>query len=98
MKNILLLTFLCISFTTLAQSYRTVEAPIGFLRDEPKVTATILLKIEEKARVKIIEEISRTWSKVEYVSQSKVHTGYITNHTLSDEAITRKKKPAAKSE
>jgi uncharacterized protein YgiM (DUF1202 family) len=98
MKNALLLTLLCFSFTSFAQTYRTVEAPIGFLRDEPKVTATILVRLEEKTRVKVLEEISRTWSKVEYTSQSKVHVGYITNHTLSDEAIIRKKKPVAKSE
>jgi uncharacterized protein YgiM (DUF1202 family) len=98
MKNILLLTLICFSFSTFAQSYRTIDAPIGFLRDEPKVTATILARLEEKTRVKILEEISKTWSKVEYVSQSKVHVGYITNHSLSDEAIIRKKRPVAKSE
>jgi hypothetical protein len=98
MKNALLLTLLCFSLTGFAQTYRTIDAPIGFLREEPKVTANILVRLEEKTRVKVLEEISRTWSKVEYVSQSKIHVGYITNHTLSDDAIIRKKKPVAKSE
>jgi hypothetical protein len=98
MKKILFLTCMCLNFTAFAQTYRTIDAPIGFLRDEPKVTATILVRLEERTRVKVLEEISRSWSKVEYVSQSKVHVGYITNHTMSDEAIIRKKKNTAKSE
>jgi uncharacterized protein YgiM (DUF1202 family) len=98
MKNFLLLTFICFSFTAFSQTYRTIDAPIGFLRDEPKVTATILVKLEEKTRVKVVEETSRGWSKVEYTSQARVHVGYITNHTMSDDAIIRKKRTEAKSE
>jgi hypothetical protein len=93
---VLFVIFTFCSFSAYAQSYRFVDAPIGFLRDEPKVTANILLRIEEKARVKIIEQISRTWSKVEYISGPKVHIGYITNHTLSEESINRKKKTQVK--
>lgn len=98
MKNLLLLTLICLYTTTFAQTYRIVDAPMGFLRDEPKVTANILVRLEEKTRIKVLEEISRTWSKVEYMSKAKVHIGYITNHTLSDDAIIRKKKTLAKSE
>lgn len=98
MKYLLLLTFVCLGFTAFAQTYRTIDAPIGFLRDEPTVTATILVRLEEKTRVKVLEEISRGWSKVEYIAHSKVHVGYITNHTMSDDAIIRKKRTVAKSE
>ena len=98
MKNLFLLTLLFISFNSYAQTYRTVEAPVGFLRDEPRVTANILIKLEEKTRVKIIEVVSKNWSKVEFIANSKVFTGYITNHTLNDDAITRKKNHLAKTE
>lgn len=93
MNIFILLTLLSLSTLGYAQTYRFVDAPIGFLREEPKVTANILIRLEEKTRVKIIEQISRSWSKVEYVYNSKKHVGYITNHTLSEESITRKKKP-----
>jgi len=96
MKIFLLIIFLFTFSGGYAQTYRFVDAPIGFLREEPKVTANILIKLEEKTRVRIIEQISRTWSKVEYVYNTQKHVGYITNHTLSEESITRKKKPAAK--
>jgi hypothetical protein len=96
MKVFLLLALLFAFTCSYAQTYRFVDAPIGFLRDEPKVTANILIRLEEKTRVRIIEQISRTWSKVEYVYNAQRHVGYITNHTLSEESITRKKKPATK--
>ena len=96
MKVFLILALLFVSSYSYGQTYRFVDAPIGFLRDEPKVTANILIRLEEKTRVRVIEQISRTWSKVEYVYNTQRHVGYITNHTLSEESITRKKKPATK--
>lgn len=92
MRIIILLTFILLSSLSFGQTYRFVDAPIGFLRDEPKITANILVRLEERTRVKIIEQISRNWSKVEYVYNSRKHVGYITNHTLSEESIIRKKK------
>ncbi|QHT69681.1 SH3 domain-containing protein [Rhodocytophaga rosea] len=96
MKVLLLFGLLFALTSSYAQTYRFVDAPVGFLREEPKVTAHIMIRLEEKTRVRIIEQISRTWSKVEYVYNAKRHIGYITNHTLSEESITRKKKPATK--
>ena len=95
-KYLLLIVMMSCWVSTYAQTYRFVDSPIGFLREEPKVTATILIRIEEKARVRIIEQISRTWSKVEYYNGQKVHIGFITNHTLSEESILRNKKPQVK--
>ena len=96
MKKFLLPAFLFLSFSSFAQTYRTVDAPIGFLRDEPKVTANIIFRLEEKTRVRIIEQVNKTWSKVEYKHHSTLLTGYITNHTLNESTIIRKKVLAGK--
>lgn len=93
MKNLLLLCLLCISFGSFGQIYSTIEAPIGFLRNEPKVTATIIFRLEEKARVRIIEKLNQTWSKVEYKYDSILLIGYITNHTLEHSNILREEAP-----
>lgn len=62
----------------------SIEAPIGFLRAEPEVTATILYRIQENERVKVVEKINRNWSKIEYVHDRKRMIGYITNQTLGE--------------
>jgi hypothetical protein len=84
MKNLFLLLLICIPFSSFSQSINTIEAPIGFLRDEPKVTATILFRIQENEWVKVIERIDASWSKVEYVQDRKRMVGYITNQTLGE--------------
>lgn len=84
MKTIVLFIFMCLPVISFAQSINPIEAPIGFLRDEPKVTATILFRIQENELVKVIEKINQYWSKVEYTHGKERMVGYITNQTLGE--------------
>jgi uncharacterized protein YgiM (DUF1202 family) len=84
MKKTLLLMLLFLPFISFAQTFRTIEAPTGLLRDKPEVTAHIIFRIEEKQKVKVLEETNQHWTKVEYRHKKERVVGYVTNQTLSD--------------
>lgn len=89
MKKSLLLMLLFFPFISFAQTFRTIEAPTGLLRDKPEVTAHIIFHIEEKQKVKILEQTNQHWVKVEYRNKRERIVGYITNQSLSDASPKR---------
>jgi uncharacterized protein YgiM (DUF1202 family) len=97
MKKILFLILACLPFAGIAQQAYIINAPIGLLRDEPKVTAAIIHKFEENEKIKLIEKIDKTWSKVEYKSGKTRLVGYVTNHTIAEFSTAKEKSVAANS-
>ncbi len=89
MKTTLLLMLLFFPFISFAQNFRTIEAPTGLLREKPEVTAHIIFHIEEKQKVKVLEQTNPHWVKVEYRHKRERIVGYITNQTLSDASPKR---------
>lgn len=89
MKKTLLLILILFPFISFAQAYRTIEAPTGLLREQPEVTAHIIFHIEEKQKVKVLEQTNQHWVKVEYRHKRERIVGYITNQTLSDASAKR---------
>jgi uncharacterized protein YgiM (DUF1202 family) len=95
MKKVLFLILACLPFVGFAQQAYIINAPIGLLRDEPKVTAAIIHKFEENEKVKLIEKIDKTWSKVEYKRGKTRLVGYVTNHTIAEFSSAKDKSVAA---
>lgn len=89
MKIAAFLILMCFPFIGFAQNIYIIEAPVGLLRDEPKVTATIIYKIEENEKIKLIEKINQNWSKITYQRDNEWITGYITNQTLGGVTDTK---------
>jgi uncharacterized protein YgiM (DUF1202 family) len=89
MKKTLLLMLLFLPFISFAQVFRTIEAPTGLLRNKPQITAPIIFHIQEKHKVKVLEQTNQHWVKVEYRNKGERIVGYITNQTLSDTSSKR---------
>ena len=96
MKNLFFVLLTCLPFFSFAQSISTIDAPIGFLRAEPDIMATIVVHIPEKEQVKVLEKINQVWSKVEYVQNRKKIVGYLTNQTLGEVKVTKRNNLAMK--
>lgn len=84
---LLLIYFPCIAFAQKS----TIVAPVGFLREEPAITAAIVFKIEENEQVQVLERVNKNWLKVQYRHKNRLLTGYITNHTLGEAPPRRKR-------
>jgi hypothetical protein len=91
MKLFLLIGLITISFAGFAQQTYVTGVPVCFVREQPEVTAEIIVKLPESTKVTLLRRVDQVWSMIECEEKSIRYVGYILTHTLNEPEETAKK-------